>query len=74
MSSNCFVRQEATVEIIKNVTNFCSECYNEILQESIIFYDLQNFCYLCESCQLEIEKNRNTNCELTTIDSTSLFN
>ena len=74
MSSNCFVRQEATLEIIKNVTNFCSECYDEIFQESIIFYDMKNFRYLCMSCQAKIEENLDNDCELVNSDSNSLFN
>jgi len=74
MSSNCFVRQEATLEIIENVTNFCSECYDEILEASTIFYDMQNFRYLCASCQNRINESLDKNCELINSDSTSLFN
>ena len=74
MSSNCFLRQEATVEIIENVANVCSECYGEIFQESIIFYDMQNFRYLCESCQAIIEENVKNDCELINAKSNSLFN
>ena len=74
MSSNCFVRQEATVEIIENVANFCSECYEEILESSTIFYDMQNFRYLCASCQAEIEQNLESDCELLQSDPNSLFN
>jgi len=74
MSSNCFVRQEATLEIIENVTNFCSECYEDILEASTIFYDMQNFRYLCASCQDKINEDVDNSGELINSDSTSLFN
>jgi len=73
MSSNCFVRQEATPEIIKNVANFCASCYDEIQEESIIFYDMQKFCYLCESCQSRLEETLDDNGGTGSVKSSSLF-
>ena len=71
---NCFVMQEATDDIIKNVVNFCSECYSEITSNEIIFYDMKNYCYLCESCQLERQEMIDINCESLEIEKSSLFN
>lgn len=71
---NCFVRQEATLEIISNVANFCSKCYNDIIHNQIIFYDMKNYCYLCESCQSELQESIDINCEPLTIENNSLFN
>jgi len=72
--SNCFLKEEATAEIIKNVASFCSECYNEIVSNDIIFYDMQNYCYLCSTCQSKLQKKLDNNCEPLDIKKDSLFN
>ena len=57
MSGNCFLEQKATLELISNVANFCAECYVDIRENSVVFYDMQNYRYLCEACQ---EKHKAT--------------
>lgn len=74
MSGNCFLKQEATSEIISNVAGFCAECYSVIHPHEIIFYDLHNYHYLCASCQEEIQDERDENGEPLTVDNHSLFN
>jgi hypothetical protein len=74
MSGNCFLREEATAEIITNVASFCSECYGEIVERNIIFYDMQNYCYLCETCQEQHQANLDENCEPLNHSDSSLFN
>lgn len=73
MMGNCFVRQEATLEIISNVASFCAECYNEIIKNETIFYDMRNCCYLCEACQKVLEENLDINCEPINLGENSLF-
>jgi len=71
--SNCFVRQVATTAIINNVASFCAECYNEIIEEDTVFYNMQNCSYLCEACQETLSENLNSNCEPLSTESSSLF-
>jgi len=73
MSENCFVRQKATSELILNVASFCSECYAEINENEMVFYDMQNCRYLCIQCQKEYEESLDENCEPLVVNS-SLFN
>jgi len=74
MIGNCFVRQEATSEIISNVVSFCANCYDDIVYNQTIFYDMNNYRYLCESCQSELQENIDINCEPLASDNQSLFN
>ena len=73
MSENCFLRQEATLEIISNVTNFCAQCYSDIDENTIIFYDMQNCRYLCEACQEKYQGTLDENCEPLNSSNNSLF-
>jgi len=73
MSSNCFLRQEASSDIIRNVTNFCADCYGSISQNDIIFYDMQKYRYLCQACLEKIQENLDNNCEPLIIEKKSLF-
>ncbi len=73
MTANCFIRQNATLEIIANVTSFCAECYDNIIEDEIIFYDMKNCCYLCVACQEALAENLNSNCEPINLEGNSLF-
>ena len=64
MSSACFVTQIATKEILLRVTNVCGECYDDINIGDTIYYDMQNYRYLCQSCQEELCERMNENCEV----------
>jgi hypothetical protein len=50
MSAKCFVDQVATEDILQRVTSVCAECYDELEVGVYIYYDLQNYRYLCHSC------------------------
>lgn len=71
--SDCFVRQVATLDIISNVTGYCASCYDEIIIESTIFYDMKNCCYLCVKCQEALEEKLDNNCEVMNTEDSSLF-
>ena len=62
MKRNSFLKQEATVEIISNVADFCSECYTTLAPLEIIYYDMHNYRFICASCQEEIELHLDENC------------
>jgi hypothetical protein len=73
MTGNCFVSQVATSEIISNVASFCAECYNEIIKNETIFYNMKNCCYLCETCQEVLVEALDINCESISSEENSLF-
>jgi len=73
MSSACFVTQEATEEILLRVTNVCAECYDDIETGDIIHYDMQNYRYLCKTCQERLCALMNENCEVIEDESVALF-
>jgi len=73
MKKKCFLKQEATVTIIENVASVCSECYSELQVNEVIFYDMQNYCYLCSPCQEVLDLTLDENCEPLESLSISLF-
>ena len=73
MSNNCFLQQEATVEILSNVADFCSECYTTIVPQQTIFYDMQNYRFICETCQSLLNQNLDENCDPIENELNSLF-
>jgi hypothetical protein len=71
-SSACFVTQEATEEILLRVTNVCAECYDDLDVGNVIHYDMQNYRYLCNSCQEVLCASMNEQCEIVE-ESVGLF-
>ena len=68
MSANSFLKERATLNIIKNVASFCSECYSPLSENQVVFYDMQHYRYLCSSCQESIE-DKSKNCSKLLDDS-----
>jgi len=54
MSENFFIREEASLSLIHNVTSFCSECYNELQENETIYYDMKHYRYLCQDCKEQV--------------------
>ena len=50
MNAQCFVDQVATKDILLRVTSVCAECYDGLKVGEHIYYDLQNYRYLCHTC------------------------
>ena len=50
MNAQCCLRQEATNHLLQNVSRYCAECYREFREGEHLFYDMQNYRYLCEEC------------------------
>jgi len=73
MSENCFLKQEATLDILSHVANFCAECYTPLAENEIIFYDMKNYRYLCSSCQETIQEKSTENCNPEDGVDNSLF-
>ena len=73
MSSVCFVTQEATKEILLRVTDVCAECYDNIRAGDTIHYDMQNYRYLCITCQEKLCTTIDKNCETVEEESATLF-
>jgi len=69
----CFVSEVATQKILFSVTNMCAECYVEITEGDIIHYDMQNYRYICTSCQEILCENMNEACERIEEESLGLF-
>jgi len=49
LNDHCFVRQSATPKILEYVSRFCAECYHEFSEGETLYYDMQNYRYLCQS-------------------------
>ena len=73
MSNPCFVTQEATEEILLRVTNVCADFYDDLHEGDTIHYDMQNYRYLCKSCQEKLCAQMNENCEVVEDETPSLF-
>lgn len=73
MGSNCFVAEVVTKEILLRVTNVCAECYDDIVEGDTVHYDMQNYRYLCKSCQEKLCAQMNENCEIVEDETPTLF-
>ncbi len=69
--SVCFVDQIATQEILLRVTNVCGECYSDLEIGDAIYYDLQNYRYLCHECHERISEDTDDEC--TEFEEEGLF-
>jgi len=63
-SAQCFVDQIATTDILQRVTKVCSECYGDLKVGDHIYYDMQNYRYLCHICYSELNERMNEECEV----------
>ena len=73
MGSECFVTEQATETILLRVTNVCAECYDDITLGDMIHYDMQNYRYICMSCQERLCALLDENCEVIEDESAVLF-
>ena len=73
MASECFVTEQATENTLLRVTNMCAECYDDITVGDTIHYDMQNYRYICMSCQERLCALLNENCGMIEYESAALF-
>ncbi len=45
-----FVAQRATEKILLRVTNVCGMCYRDLHEGDDVYYDMQDYRYLCHEC------------------------
>ena len=57
MGKAYFLTEKATKDILLRVTSVCVECYSDIKVGDTIHYDMDNYRYLCDTCQEEVMKN-----------------
>ena len=69
----CFVSEIATDKLLSSVSNMCAECYNDLKEGDTIHYDMQNYRYLCQSCQEIACEHMNDDCEVIYDESEGLF-
>ncbi len=65
MTEQCFVDQIADKNILLHVTNVCGECYSDLAEGEHIYYDMQNYRYLCWQCKDRLASKMNDQCEVT---------
>ncbi len=79
MMNQCFIQQPVTGKILEFVTSVCSECYKSLSEGEEVFYDTEQYRYICKECadricEELIEKERALLLEDEEIDDTpSLF-
>ena len=72
--SGCFVAQEATEALLLRVTNVCGECYADFKKGDTVYYDMQQYRYLCECCKEKLcAMMDEITCEIVKEESPSLF-
>jgi predicted amidophosphoribosyltransferase len=73
IDDQCFVAQTADEKILLHVTNVCGQCYRDLLAGEAIYYDLQEYRYLCEACAEHLSERMNEACEIEEEDAAALF-
>lgn len=70
-----FLEELASKKILENVASFCGKCYKEFIEEELIFYDVENYRYLCKNCACCISEELETKkeCTLQECEEPSLF-
>lgn len=63
-SEKCFIEQTVTTNILLKVTNVCSECYADLKEGSVIFYDLRGCRYICYLCHERIAPLMSSECNM----------
>jgi len=64
INEQCFVAQTATQNILLHVTNVCGMCYADLHEGEAVYYDMQAYRYLCESCAARLSEQMNEACEI----------
>ena len=64
INDQCFIAQTATNKILLRVTNVCAMCYADLHEGEAVYYDMQEYRYLCERCASELSEQMNDACEI----------
>ncbi len=60
INKEIFLEQSANRKILENVSKFCSRCYSEFKENDFIYYDVENYRYLCSNCACCISEELQT--------------
>jgi len=74
MNTQCFVEQRSDERILNFVTRYCAECYREFSLGETLFYDMQEFRYLCDDCARLLAERMDDECEIVEEQEGGLFN
>ncbi|WP_457603128.1 hypothetical protein [Nitratifractor sp.] len=58
MNGRHFVQQRGNEKIFTCVSRYCAECYRELKEGETLYYDLENYRYLCRDCANRISEAR----------------
>jgi len=64
MNTSSFVEQQSNERILTFVARYCAECYREFRVGETIFYDMQEYRYLCTDCADKLAERREEACEI----------
>ena len=64
INDQCFVAQRATEKILLHVTNVCGICYRDLHEGDDVYYDMQEYRYLCWECAEHLSEQMNDACEI----------
>jgi len=74
INKDIFLEQNADKKILENVTKYCTRCFNEFKEDEFIYYNVENFNYLCSDCACCISEELETKEEcLMECEEPSLF-
>ena len=74
MSAHCFVEQPSSERILQFVSRYCAQCYREFTLGEKIFYDMQEYRYLCDDCAQALAERMDERCEVVDEEEGRLFN
>ena len=60
INKEIFLEQNADSKILNNVTKYCNECYKEFEENEFIYFDVDNYRYLCNQCACCISEELET--------------
>jgi len=63
INKDIFLEENADKKILNNVTKYCTNCYKEFQENEFVYYDIENFRYLCQRCACCISEEIETNQE-----------
>ena len=52
-----FREEIATKPILENVTKYCTKCYSKLIPNSYIYFNTQNYEYICVDCAIKLSEN-----------------
>ncbi len=67
-----FIEQEATKHLLECVSSYCSLCYTTLSEGENIYYDTDNYRYLCYECAKELAEQKEIESKMAQEEEESL--